>query len=423
MSSTPQLAVVYDRGAVEPGRIVRSLGDVADLHFLVPRSEHARSVLPFLEQHGSVRMVDRVLASGARYAGRFDGIVTFSEQMLLRTAQVAATLALDFSSPTTVTALTNKGTQRQQLATAGLDKVRQAAATDLGSLRSALDDLGLPAVVKPEVGEGSRHTYLVETAADAERLVTTFGHAWPQLSGTAEPFVVEEYLADAPADPRVGSYVSVESVVVGGRPVHLAITGKFPLAPPFRERGQFWPARPEPALGTLLLDLTGDALQALGVRSGLTHTELKLTPTGPRLIEVNGRLGGDVAGIADRATGLDLVRLAGEVALGSTEVHAPEPPEEVFFMYNHASPPGARAAVAVDGAEEVRSLNGVDEYFVWPLPQTVSPERSSPFDDVRGRASDHAAMYEIVARAGAALRIRFTTDSGGTIECSGLDLQ
>lgn len=423
MSSTPRLAVVYDHGAVEPSRLVRSLRDIADLHFLLSRSDRARAALPFFEQHGSVLMVDRVADSAARYAGRYDGIVTFSERMLQTTAQIAHSLGLAFSSPTTVRALTNKRVQRQLLSDAGIDKVHQAVATDPESLHSALRDVGLPAIVKPEVGEGSRHTYLVDADADVDRFVSNFVGGWPHDENGPEPLVVEEYLLDSPPDPRVGGYVSVESVVVEGRPVHLAITGKFPLAPPFRERGHFWPALPDAVLGASLLDVTDRALRALAVRSGLTHTELKLTPSGPRLIEVNGRLGGGIAGIADRAVGIDLVRLAGEVALGLTEVVAPAQPKEVFFRYNHASPPSARTVLAVEGADTVRRMPGVDEYFVWPLPHVVSPEASAPFDDVRGRARDHDAMYALVAQAGAALRFEFATDSGEAFECTGLELQ
>ena len=40
-----------------------------------------------------------------------------------------------------------------------------------------------------------------------------------------------------------------------------------------------------------VLGMVADAIEALGIRTAVVHTEVKLTPEGPRLIEVNGRLG------------------------------------------------------------------------------------------------------------------------------------
>ncbi len=82
---------------------------------------------------------------------------------------------------------------------------------------------------------------------------------------------------------------------------HLAITGRFPLAPPFRETGFFIPASIAPGQQAELLDLAGETLRALGLEVGAAHTEIKLTSEGPRVIEVNGRIGGGVP---------DMLRLA-----------------------------------------------------------------------------------------------------------------
>lgn len=43
-----------------------------------------------------------------------------------------------------------------------------------------------------------------------------------------------------------------------------------------------------------VLELAGAALRALGITDGVTHVEIELTSDGPRLIEVNGRMGGYV---------------------------------------------------------------------------------------------------------------------------------
>jgi biotin carboxylase len=50
---------------------------------------------------------------------------------------------------------------------------------------------------------------------------------------------------------------------------------------------------------------------------GVTHAEIRLTRKGPRLVELNGRLGGDLIPFnSAMATGIDLVAAAAELALG-----------------------------------------------------------------------------------------------------------
>ena len=94
---------------------------------------------------------------------------------------------------------------------------------------------------------------------------------------------------------------------------------------PAEKTGQFVPATLSPALAAEVTALTGSALDALGVRDGVTHTEVKLTRAGPRIIEVNGRLGGYVGDIVRRASGYDLLRAAIQVAVRRP---VPVPPED-----------------------------------------------------------------------------------------------
>ena len=63
-------------------------------------------------------------------------------------------------------------------------------------------------------------------------------------TGEPEAMLLEEYLPDGPPMPEgfEADYVSVETIVEAGRMTHLAITGRFPVAPPFRETGFFIPA-------------------------------------------------------------------------------------------------------------------------------------------------------------------------------------
>ncbi|MFD0531315.1 acetyl-CoA carboxylase biotin carboxylase subunit family protein [Kitasatospora arboriphila] len=131
--------------------------------------------------------------------------------------------------------------------------------------------------MKPLYGGGSRDTHLVRDEETLARL------AERHPAG----MMVEEYLQGRPSLPY-GDYVSVESLCAPDRITHVSVSGKFPMAPPFREQGQFWPSALPPQDVAAVADLTTRALRALGVDFGVTHTEVKLTARGPRIIEVNG---------------------------------------------------------------------------------------------------------------------------------------
>jgi hypothetical protein len=66
-----------------------------------------------------------------------------------------------------------------------------------------------------------------------------------------------------------------------------------------------------------ILDLLRDTHRALGFTDGVTHTEIMLTAAGPKIIEVNGRLAGDmIPYLGLRASGVDTGLAAAAVACG-----------------------------------------------------------------------------------------------------------
>lgn len=222
----------------------------------------------------------------------------------------------------------------------------------------ALEDIGLPAVFKPEVGTGSRSTYRVcspdELDAACREVFVPDG----------EPcsFVLEGELRGTTATEPWGDYVSVESAVSEGDITHLAVTGKFPLAPPFRETGSFLPAELADAERERVRDVVTRALKGLGLQVGVCHTEVKLTPSGPQVIEVNGRLGGRVNALLGLASGVDVIRLAARIALAESDaVNQLKDIEfhRIAFMYAHVPPVGARRVTGVQGVDRLYGLPGI----------------------------------------------------------------
>jgi biotin carboxylase len=144
-----------------------------------------------------------------------------------------------------------------------------------------------------------------------------------------EGVLVEEYLT--------GPEISVDCAVVDRlvRPLFLArkVTGYFPY---FEEIGHTIDAADPLLTDPALLDVLAGAHRAVGYTDGITHVELRLTPTGPRVVEINSRLGGDfIPYVAYFAGGVDAGAAAVSVALGEVPDDPPGPAgvAAVHFLY------------------------------------------------------------------------------------------
>ncbi|MFJ2918683.1 ATP-grasp domain-containing protein [Streptomyces sp. NPDC087307] len=399
MSERPVIAVVYDRGSASLLDIVDGLTPLGDAVLALWPGDHADEVEPLAEELARIVRLDaadhdvsaRLLAAHAP-----DAIVTFSESLLSVTAEIAARLGLPYHSPATVELLRDKYAQRRRLRERGADSVRSFAVRRPGDWAEAVTAVGLPAVLKPLCGEGSRSTHLIEDAEQGAALVAEL------LSGTGgeNSLVLEEYLRGRDCGP-FGDHISVESAVTGGRVSHWAVTGKFPLEPPFREVGHLRPAPLTEAERAAALDVVTAALHALDITTGITHTELKLTADGPRIIEVNGRLGGFQTQLASLAGDFDAVTLAGRVALGEdvSQVRADE--RRVVFARAVPAPPGGGTYVAVHGLRDALAVDGVRNVVVPHSPGTRLPVgvQTGELAWVEGAVADHHAMRRAVERA------------------------
>ena len=132
-------------------------------------------------------------------------------------------------------------------------------------------------VIKPRQGAASRDTHLVRDEATLRAVIAE------QSTDDAEStMVVESYMVGAspPPSEQFSDYVSVESVVAAGRISHLAVTGRLPQDEPFRETGLIIPSDFAPALQEEILELATAAIEAIGIRIGCLHTEIKITDKG-----------------------------------------------------------------------------------------------------------------------------------------------
>jgi biotin carboxylase len=400
--SRPRLAVVYGHRSLELTQIRGGARDWCDLVWLIDAGDPAAArARPLLRRYGEV--VDALGAPPAAAADALrphapQGLATFYDTGMERVAEIARELELPFHSAATARRLEDKLAQREALRAAGLP-TPAAVALPADADRATAERLGsaiaYPAVLKPRRESGSWHTFPI---ADVRAL----GDLWDELAPNRLPMLLEEYLPDGPPLPGgfEADYVSVETVVAAGRMSHLAITGRFPPAPPFRETGFFIPATLSPEQEVEVLALAGATLRALGVEVGAAHTEIKLTPDGPRVIEVNGRVGGGVPNMLALTTGLDIVELSMRAALGLDDELPRELPRArgVGYRFFYQPPASARRVTELDGIDRLRRHPGVESVQLHLPPGSEIDARHGTrtyLFAVVGAAPDYAGMLAV----------------------------
>jgi biotin carboxylase len=424
MSAAP-LAVAFDKGAATPGEAGVGASKLGPMVTVLGTSDYARSVAPVLRHFGSVISVADGLPEVAKQLADAGvrGIVTFSESMLAATTELAQAMGLPAHERETLRLLTDKFAQRQRLYEAGISPVRCRLVRKPADFSRAIAYTGLPAVLKPVCGEGSRDTYRIDDVATGRELAgQLLGQAHPGSAGRAT-FVIEEFLEGRPREP-FGDYVSVECASAAGNVTPIAVTGKLPLLPPFREAGQFWPACLPSAQEQEAAALAVAAVRALGVTIGLTHTEVKLTPAGPRVIEVNGRLGGHLPELATRAADLDLIEIACRIAAGEDIPVSLPVLDRVYFQYWSPAPCVTCRLRHVYGHDEVRSLPGIAAVrpLLRPGGELAGSVGSTHLELICGEAPDHDSMLAMIDRSIELIRYVFDVQ-GDAVELSAAELR
>lgn len=247
------------------------------------------------------------------------GVTTFHDAEVTHADALATELGLP-GAPSTVEPW-DKLRQRELLNTAGVSRLRMLPVDSAADLTAAVAELGLPVVLKPRRGTASVGVSLLHTPQDVRQ----------QLGGRTQwrGLLCEQLIPSGrhPSDVAwLADYVSVETVSDADGHHHVAVFDKIPislsdepsspLALAVRETGDVLPTRLPAEVLRHVRERTSHALDALGVAQRVSHTELKVTASGVDIIEVNGRLGGEVARMVAMSGGPDATAAALEVAIG-----------------------------------------------------------------------------------------------------------
>src|SRR5262245_17370225 len=250
---------------------------------------------------GDTNTVEGVLAAVEALDGTpIAGLYTHCDYNLPLVAAAARHLGLPGLSPEAAATARDKLTTRTVCAQAGIPAPRHVYASTLAEAIEAGRSVGFPCVVKPMTESASTGVSKAFHDDDiADRFAVLTASAVDARGQPRRPGVLVEEFA-------LGYEVSVETVTYQGKTVLLGVTDKVPPAAPyFEETGDTFPSALPPAVTKDLAETALAALKAIGFDFGAAHTEVKMTTDGPKLIEVNARIGGaEIADIVELATGI-----------------------------------------------------------------------------------------------------------------------
>jgi biotin carboxylase len=236
----------------------------------------------------------------------------------------------------------DKGRMKDVLRAAGVPCARHALVTDVAGAVAFLDDVGYPVVAKPPAGAGAKSTFRLDGPNELREWLAIAPPA------TGRPMLLEEFLT--------GEEHSLESVVVDGKPVWHSVSRYLPtplevLRNPWMQWVVLLPRQVEGLEYDEIRDVGSAALQALGLRTGLTHMEWFRRPDGSAAVsEVGARPPG--------AQIMSLLSYAYEVDFPTTWAR--------LMILDDFTPPERRWSVGAaylrgQGSGRVRAVYGVPE--------------------------------------------------------------
>lgn len=340
--------VAVDRNAQAPGLVAADIAEVVD----------------FTD-------VDGVTEVGRRH--RVDGVLTVSaDRAVPVVAAVAETLGLPGIGTETAHRMTHKLAMRSALAHAGVPQPPFAAVRSAEDSAAALEESGIPAVLKPVDSGGQRAVFRVESVAELER---DLGEA-----------LVESPTNEAMVEAFVDG-IEMNGIVIarGGEATLLTLSDR--LRPPGIGFGVGWMHVYPPTIPSDQLEraerIAVESVRALGLRDGIAFPQLIASPDGNVVVvEVAARIpGGQMADLVRHAVGVDLVEIALRQALGEDvgdELALPQfsQPLAIRFFTAHPGPLPTGRVLAIGSLDPVLASEGVvqaDTYL--EVGETIRPVR------------------------------------------------
>lgn len=241
---------------------------------------------------------------------RIDGIITLASDMPMQSVAVVCNeMGLAGISEDTALKTTNKAVMRDVLKDNGIPVPLYFRVNSKNEFLEAVEKVrktGCRCIVKPVDNSGSRGVNLLSPDVDLNEV-----YKYSRQYSHSGEIIVEEFME--------GPEVSVETLAVDGLIHVIQITDKLTTgAPYFVEMGHSQPSQLSEEIKKQIARIAVAANKAVGIQNGPSHTEIKITKDGPKIVEIGARLGGDciTTHLVPLSTGVDMVECNIRIALG-----------------------------------------------------------------------------------------------------------
>lgn len=240
-------------------------------------------------------------------AEKINGIITISDFPVNTVAYVCERLHLPGLSPEAAEKSTNKYLQRELLKEKNLNAPDFHKFFDFSEVHTIIQNWIYPLIVKPVDSSASRGVSVIRNFSECDK-------AFVEAKGFSKSgyVIIEEFV--------VGQEYSVESLTQNGKTHVIAVTEKFIMEDSqyFVEERHIIPANLGEKQQDEIEQYVLNVIDAFGIDNAATHTEIKLGESGPVLIELGARVGGDfiTSDLVPLATGVDMLKNSVNIALG-----------------------------------------------------------------------------------------------------------
>ncbi len=283
-----------------------------------------------------------------------DAVVAVDDQGVLVAAAANRLLGLSCNPASAVTATRDKAVMRELLASAGVRQPRFRLA-GIGQIPDMADALGFPVVIKPRTLSASRGVIRADDREGARSAEQRVREILARAGQDPESDVLVECFVE-------GDEIAIEGLVSDGELEVLAVIDKpDPLDGPFFEETLFvTPSRHPDHVIEASVGVVQQAVAALGLVTGPVHAEVRLSETGPHIIEIASRTIGGLCGraLSFGLLGESLEAVVLKAALGvSTSDLGPARPASGVLMLPI---PATGVLSDVDGIAEALEIDGID---------------------------------------------------------------
>ncbi|RWP12336.1 MAG: ATP-grasp domain-containing protein [Mesorhizobium sp.] len=296
------------------------------------------------------------------------GVTSAAEPFYATVGKLCRHFDLPGPDPASVERCCDKFIQRQLLGEAGVPIPAYRFAATATDIESAAAEIGLPVILKPTVGSGSRG---VRLCRDSDELAehTSYLLGGNHMLASSPGILVEEF-ANGP------HYIAE---IMGNEVIGIT-TVDFGPPPHFVFRESIFPAPLADDEHERIANVSLSCLQALGLGWGPTCIEFRWTKLGPVVIEVNPRLAGGDPTLILSAYGVDLVAEHIKLVIG----------DEWNLRRRHSHIAAWRSLLPdrdgtldwIDGDSRAAAVPGVTEVKLYVQPKTPIVRKGDYLDSL-----------------------------------------